>query len=153
MTTVHFIVEPGQECSVEARAISKDKAGIFITAPNMQAAQALVERGEQLAKDALQTWEPVKEETTQEHYWLPPITEEQAERQLTDYEQTAAGSRMTKAVENAAAFTSKKDKKGLLINQIAYFALVAYKAGIYEAMSKMYMYAFRKGYNRAKREA
>ena len=150
MTTVHFMVDPGEQCSVEAKMYGENSVGIFITAPDMQTAQALVEKGEQLAKDALH---PVKEETAQEHYWLPPITQEQADRELTDYEQTAAGSRMSKAVKNAVAFTSQKDKKGLLVGQVVYFALVAYKAGIYDAITQLYMYAFRKGYNRAKREA
>lgn len=155
MTTVHFMVDPGEQCSVEAKRYGENNVGIFITAPDMQTAQALVEKGEQLAKDALQ---PVKkktaqEYTAQEHYLLPPITQEQAGRKLTDFEQTAAGSRMSRAVKNAAAFTSKKDKKGLLISQVLYFSLVAYKAGIYDAITQLYMYAFRRGYKRAKREA
>lgn len=153
MITVNFIIDAGESCSVSAKAYSKDRAGIFISAPDMQAAQALVEKGEQMARAALEEWEPVKEETAEEHYLLPPITQEQAGRKLTDFEQTPAGSRMIKAVENAAAFTAKKDKKGLLIGQVLYFSLVAYKAGIYDAITQLYMYAFRRGYKRAKREA
>lgn len=156
MTTVNFIVEPGQECSVEAKAYSKDKAGIFITAPDMQTAQGMVKQGEQMARDALEAWEPVKEkpaERTAEHYILPPVTQEQAGRDLSEYEQTAAGSRMRKSIDNAAAFTAKKDKSPLRFNNVLYFALLSYKEGIYDAITKMYMYAFRKGYNSAKRGA
>lgn len=85
-------------------------------------------------------------------FHVAPITAEEAENQLKAFTSTDKGFRIEKSVESSVEFTQKHDKKPLMVMQMKYFALIAYSRGIYEALTMMYFYAYRKGYNSAKKE-
>lgn len=85
-------------------------------------------------------------------YQVAPITVEEAERQLKEFVKTDSGSRIEKCVKQSAVFTQKHDKKPIMVSTMKYFGLIAYHLGIYDSLIMMYFYAYRKGYERAKRE-
>lgn len=135
--SVNMIIEQEKEPGVEVHSFSDGHKGIYITAPDTEKALELLKTGQQMEC----TEEPNTEKVSKD------------ERELIEFINTPAGARFEKGVNNAVEFTRKKDKKPFYCSQARYFALVARTEGVFDAIIKLYCYAFRKGYNSAKKAA
>ena len=105
--TVVFEIEDGRKPNMRVEAFSKEHACIFIEASTMQEAMVLLSQGEEEALEAMRSWIPEEQEPEvpskePEHYRIPPVTIEEAVRQMEDYEATTTGSRFKKSLELSA---------------------------------------------------
>lgn len=157
--TVVFEIEDGRKPNVRVEAISKEHACIFIGASTMQEATVLLSQGEEAALEAMRSWVPEEPEPEvpskePEHYRIPPVTIEEAVRQMEEYEATTAGSRFKKSLDISAEFRMKKesDQASLGIGQLLYLCNMSFAKDVYSAILASYDLAFRKGYMTAKNQ-
>ena len=152
--TIHIDLAKTNAGLIEAKASSKDNVSVFITAADIEQAQELLPQGAKAGQRAAAMWRPKrKRPEPDKHYYLPPVTIEDAEAELIALQKTAEGSKFLKSIEAGHKFTSAKDVKPMTATQARVFALMAYSKGAFDAIFKTYCYAFKKGYTRAQRAA
>lgn len=129
--TAILMIDADKEENVTAKAFSTESANIYITAGNMDKAQALLITGRQQAEEAMLSWTPEQEEAApapaeqkpQKHYVLyTGKTIEDMNEEASAYEDTPAGQRFIKRIDNARAFYFKHSKGGLLVSEMNYLA-------------------------------
>ena len=150
---VSFAIEDGNAKSVEAQAISKNHASIFITAATMKDAAELMEQGEKLALEACQNWKPeeqppVKEKPQEKHYIISRRSVEEMEASAAAYEASPAGQRFIKMIDKAADFKHKNIRGGITVAQFVYL-LNKHKNDLMNGSSDLealyYQYGYRDG--------
>ncbi len=148
---IAMIIEDGKDARMEVNAGSKERASIFIEAPNMQTALIQLEMAEAQAEEACKNYVPEekepKEEKPQKHYKVSRIATEDIQEYFKDCETDKDKQRIKKGIENARIFTHRKDGGGLRMSEIDYFYMLIHK-DIWEGLTAMYDYAFRRGYNK-----
>lgn len=148
---IAMIIEDGNDASTEVNAYSKESASIFIKAPNTQTALIQLEIAEEQAAEAcknyIPTEEPAEEPKPQKHYRVSKIATEDIQEYFKDCETDKDKQRIKKGIENARKFRHGKDGGGLRMSEIDYFYMLIYK-NIWEGLTAMYDYAFRRGYNK-----
>lgn len=156
--TVLMMIEDGRQDTVEASAFSKESANIYIYAGSWQQAQELLTQGKDLAAEACRNWkpedqpeEPAKEEPKKHYYYVSRSMEEMNEAAQA-YEESPAGQRFTKRVDNAVAFYFKHSKGGLLCTQLDYLANKHYNS-LLNGSIELSALAYRTGYNAGKAAA
>ena len=150
-------VGSGNAQKVEAQAISKTTANIYITADTPQAATELLQQGIEKALEACQNWKPEPqqpvEEKPQKHYRLCPVAIEDLQQTIDEYQQDERGSRFIRSIQKAKDFTDRKDTSGgLLLTQLRYLFALTYM-DVWDGLTTMYDIAYRRGFNRAKATA
>lgn len=156
--TVLMMIEDGRQDTVEASAFSKESANIYIYAGSWQQAQELLPQGKDLAAEACRNWkpedqpeEPAKEEP-KKHYVHYTRSIEEMQEAAQEYEESPAGQRFTKRVDNAVAFYFKHSKGGLLCTQLEYLANKHYNS-LLNGSIDLSALAYRTGYNAGKAAA
>jgi len=144
---IHMDIEPGNDNTVSIKRTEQDKAHIFITASDNQRAQELLQEGQEQAAAA--RWMPT-EEKTERQYYAPALSVEEAEKALASLQETAKGARFMKSLEQARKFTHGHS---MSLKQVKVFCLIAYSKGAFYAVSDAYNYAYKRGYESAKRAA
>ncbi len=81
---------------------------------------------------------------------IQPKPEDTVDGRLADYETTDMGRRFLCQVKAASDFTQRTTKRGLLMSEVEYFRLLAYR-DIWDAINKAYKLGYWRGYNKARR--
>ncbi len=90
---------------------------------------------------------------TQKHYKLCPIAIEDLQRAVEQYQQDEQNSRFIRSIQKARDFTARKDTSGgLLLTQFEYLRALTYM-DVWDGLTTMYDIAYRRGYNRAKKDS
>lgn len=156
--TVLMMIEDGRQDTVEASAFSKEIANIYIYAGSWQQAQELLPQGQDLAAEACRNWKPedVQQEEEpakdQKHYYYVSRSMEEMNEAAQAYEESPAGQRFTKRVDNAVAFYFKHSKGGLLCMQLECLANKHYNS-LLNGSIDLSALAYRTGYNAGKAAA
>lgn len=156
--TIFIGVCEGNENKIDVRVHSKEKADVFITASSMTEARKLMDEAEAIANNKMQSYtEPPKEEHKEEkhkeekHYKVAPVSIEEAKATIEGLEQGKNGKKFVQEIDNSWSFMRGR---GLGLSAIAgkYLACVSYSDSVYASIMYTYDLAFRRGYNRRKRE-
>ena len=155
---VTMIIEDGRQATVEAKACSNEGGTVFITASTLKEAQGLIAVGTAQLAEAMTDWQPVEEEleeapaADQKHYYVMSRSIEEMNEAAQAYEESQAGQRFTKRVDNAVAFYFKHSKGGLLCTQLEYLANKHYNS-LLNGSIYLSALAYRTGYNAGKAAA
>ena len=154
---VVFMIREGITGKVlETTASGTDSASIFITAGSIAEAMELLPEAEAAAAEAMANWKPEKkaeDEKPQEHYQAYTATSiEEMDEIAKAYEETAAGQKLLKSIEQAKKFIFKHRKSDLKYAQIDYLANKHHNNFINGSFELAALY-FRRGYNLGKAEA
>lgn len=148
--TVLLMIDTDKEENVTVQAFSKESANIYVTAANMDKAQALLATGRQQAEEAMASWTPGQEEAA-------PVPADQKPQKRTgkaikdmdeeagEYEDTTAGRRFIASINNARAFYFKHSKGDFLMRQLNYLANIHGNSLIHGSMDLTAL-AYRRGY-------
>lgn len=155
--TVLLMIDTDKEEGVTVQAFSKASANIYITAANMDKAQALLTTGRQQAEEAMASWTPEQEEAApapadqkQKHYvFYTGKTIEDMNEEASAYEDTPAGQRFIKRIDNARAFYFKHSKGGLLVSEVNYLANI-HRNSLVNGSIDLTALAYRRGYMNGK---
>ena len=158
-TTILLMIDEDREENLTVTAFSKNIANIYITAATMEKAQALLTTGRQQAEEAMASWTPEQEEAApapadqkQKHYvFYTGKTIEDMNEEASAYEDTPAGQRFIKRIDNARAFYFKHNKGGLLMTELNYLANI-HRNSLINGTIDLSALAYRRGYNKAKNE-
>lgn len=157
MITFHIAIDDERRQTVTADALSKEDAAIFITAASMPEALDLIPEGEALAAAACGVWEPIVCSGDAEAAALPthrtaPVSIEEGQNYMREFEATTAGARFVKGIKKAADFTYSHEKLGMNVQQLYYLANMAWSYDTIGALAKAYCYAYRRGFMDAKKK-
>lgn len=155
--TVCFMIKDGKKEDVEIKACSKDSATIFIKADSIEKASSLLLQAEPKAKEAMQSWNPVKKEEPkkqdlQKHYRASNTAIEDIQAKIDEYTSTPAGAKFVNTLETAKEFCYKKAYGGMKCSELIYFYNLAFTCNEGDAISGAYHLAYWRGYNKAKSE-
>lgn len=156
--TVLMTIEDERSQTVEATALSKESANIYIYARSWQQAQELLTQGQDLAAEACRNWKPEDvqqgEEPAQDqkHYCVINRSMEEMQEAAAAYEASPKGQRFTKSIENAKQFTFKHSKGGLTVPQLNFLANKHYNSLI-NGSFELTALAYRRGYMNGKAAA
>lgn len=159
--TVLLMIDADKEENVTAQAFSTESANIYITAGNMDKAQALLTTGRQQAEEAMASWTPEQEEAApapadqkpQKHYvFYTGRSIEEMEEAALAYEDTTAGRRFVASIENAKQFYYKHSKGGLLMMQLRYLADI-HRNSLLNGSMDLTALAYRRGYKEGQKKA
>lgn len=154
-------IEDGNSQKVDVEAFGTDVAAIFVTADTLQNAQALISQAEGTALEAMKNWQPKEEpakeqdDKLQKHYSISVKSIEEMDEDAKAFEQTPAGQRFIRQIENAKNFViSKKQrrKSSLHINQIEYLA-DKFHNSLINASFVLSALEYRRGYMHGKKAA
>lgn len=153
---ITMIIEDEAQVTLQASACSNEGGNVFITARTLQEAQGLIATGAAQLAEAMKNWQPEEEQeeelaTDQKHYYISRSMEEMNEAAQA-YEESPAGQRFTKRVDNAVAFYFKHSKGGLLCTQLEYLANKHYNS-LLNGSIDLSALAYRTGYNAGKAAA
>ena len=156
--TILLLIEDQNQKNVEAAAFSKDTANIYIYAATIQEAAELLPKGAELAAEAMKNWTPEAavvdqpEDKPVQHYVHYTYSIEEMADAAEAYENTPAGQRFTKRLENARAFYYKHSKGGLLCSEVQYLAF-KHQNGLINGGIDLSALAYRRGYRAGKEAA
>ena len=154
---VTMIIEDGRQATVEAKACSNESGTVFITASTLKEAQGLIAIGAAQLAEAMKNWQPEEEQeeapaADQKHYYYIKRSIEEMNEAAQAYEESPAGQRFTKRVDNAVAFYFKHSKGGLLCTQLEYLENKHYNS-LLNGSIDLSALAYRTGYNAGKAAA
>ena len=159
MNNTFFItIEANKESKVTVQAHSKTTASVFITAADLEAAQALMTSGNKMAEDAMAAWTPEQADASrpdpeQQHYYVyTGRSVEEMDRAVAAYEKSAKGQRFVKCLENARTFYWKHSKRGLLVTQMGYLANLHHNSML-DGSIDLAALAYRRGYRDGQKAA
>lgn len=158
--TVLLMIDTDKEENVTVQAFSKVSANIYVTAANMDKAQALLTTGRQQAEEAMASWTPEQEEPApapadqnQKHYvFYTGKSIEDMNEEASAYEDTPAGQRFIKRIDNARAFYFKHSKGGLLMSEVNYLANT-HRNSLVNGSIDLTALAYRRGYREGQKKA
>lgn len=143
--------------TVNAQAFSNEIAEVVVHAPTMEDARALLDRGEELARCAMDNWTPdvpvpakvTAEDTEQALYTVSPVSEQALDATIAEYEATPAGKLLPRSIELAH---ERRKKLGHHPSgaEFGYLVAKAHKdawSGVYDA----YDLAYKRGYDAGRR--
>lgn len=154
-TRIDYVVfeREGVEACVDAQAISKDGAMVFITASTVQDALALFDEAKEKAEEAMRNWKPEEiveaPEEPKEHYVCSGMSIEEMAEDAAEYEASPEGQRFTKRLQNAHDFLMKKNKGGLLASELAYLSC-KHQNNLINGSMDLYVLGYRLGYRNGK---
>lgn len=159
--TVLLMIDADKEENVTAQAFSTESANIYITAGNMDKAQALLTTGRQQAEEAMASWTPEQEKAApapadqkpQKHYvFYTGKAIEDMDEEAAEYEDTTAGRRFMASINNARDFYFKHSKGGLLMTQLNYIANI-HRNSLINGSMDLTALAYRRGYKEGQKKA
>lgn len=154
MKTVYLMtIEKGNSTEKRIIACNEDAASIVINASTLDEALTLLKGTSQEAEEAVKNYtpEPIEEpEEAPQHYRMLNMSIEEADAFIEEFKATTQGAKLLRSIELSRDFHRKKGGKDLVLSELRYFFVLAYK-DIWEAITSVYDYAYRKGYKKAQK--
>ena len=154
--SVLMMIQEGHMPTIDAEAVKKDAANIYITASSWQQAQELLEQGQDLAAEACRNWKPEKKPAAdQKTYSTTNRSIEEMDELAKGYEETPEGQRFLKSIDAAKEFMEKNGARSLNLRQIKYLAHKHHNSlasGSLDLIALSYRQGYRSGKAAAKKK-
>lgn len=155
---VLLMIDADEEENVTVKAFSKVSANIYVTAANMEKAQALLLTGRQQAEEAMANWTEAApapaDQKPQKHYvFYTGKAIEDMDEEAAAYEGTTSGRRFMASVENARQFYFKHSSgNGLHCGQLDYLVNI-HRNNLINGSFDLTALAYRYGYKQGQKAA
>lgn len=153
-----LMIKSDIEGSISAYVQNEDRVNVYIDAKTKEEANEYLDQVEDAAEEAIRNWttepEVFPEETEEEEndYITYPIRKQRLEEIKAEASRSPEGRRFINGLKASYEFCKKHDTTGgLTLEQFRYLAALSY-IDIWEGLSNMYNYAFRRGFKLGKKK-